>query len=60
MADARRVGHVAEFYNINPNVVPEGRVANLDKYTDRLPICLCLPLQCLNECLDRDELRDLR
>ena len=29
MADARRVGHIGEFYNINPNVTPEGRVANL-------------------------------
>ena len=53
MADARWVGHVGEFYNINPNVVPEGRATNLEVYIDRLPICLCLPLKWLNECLDR-------
>ena len=44
MADARQVGHVGEFYNINSNATPEGRVANLEEYIDRLPICLCLPL----------------
>ena len=60
MVDARRLGHVGEFYNINPNVVPEGRVANLEEYTDCFPIRLCLPLQWLNECLGRDEWKDLR
>ena len=60
MVDARRVGHVGEFYNINLNIAPEGRVANLEEYTDHLFIRLCLPLQWLNECLGRDALRDLR
>ena len=60
MADARRVGHVGEFYNINLNFAPEGRVANLEEYTNHLPIRLRLPIQWLNECLGRDEWRDLR
>ena len=60
MADARRVGHVGEFFNINPNATPEGRVSNLEEYTDRLPIRFRLPLQWLNECLGRDEWKDLR
>ena len=60
MADARWVSHVEEFYYINPNAAPEGRVANLEEYTDRLPIRLCLPLQWLNECLGRGKWKDLR
>ena len=55
MVDARRVGHVGEFFNINPNATLEGRVAKLEEYVDRLPIRLCLLLQWLNECLGRDE-----
>ena len=56
----RRVGRVGEFYNINPNATSEGKVANLEEYTDRLLIHLYLPLEWLNEFLGRDELRDLR
>ena len=59
MANARRAGHVGEFYNINPNATPEGRIVNLEEYIDHLLIRLCLPLQWLNECLGRDEWRDL-
>ena len=55
MVNARWVGYVGEFYKINLNVVPEGKVANLEEYTDRLPVHLCLLLQWLNECLSRDE-----
>ena len=44
MVDARRVGHVGEFYNINSDTAPKGRVANLEEYTDCLPIRLCIPL----------------
>ena len=60
MGDARRVVHVGEFCNINPNTASEGRVANLEEYIDRLPICLRLPLQWLNECLGGDKWSDLR
>ena len=60
MADARRVGHIGEFFNINPHATHKGRVVNLEEYTDRLPIRLYLPLQWFNECLGRDEWKDLR
>ena len=60
MADARWVGHIGELFNRNLNTIPEGRVANLEEYTDHLPIRLCLPLQWLNECLSRDYWKDLR
>ena len=53
-------GHIGEFFNINPSATQKGRIANLEDYTDGLPICLCLPLQWLNECLDRDKWKDLR
>ena len=56
MANARRVGHTGEFFNINLNATPDGRIANLKDYTSHLPIRLCLPLQWLNECLDKDKL----
>ena len=60
MANARRGCHVGEFYNINPNAAPKGRVINLEEYIDRLPIRLCLPLQWLNEYLGTDKWKDLR
>ena len=60
MADARQDGHIGEFFNINPDATPEGRIANLEDYTDRLFIHLRLSFQWLNECLDRDEWKDLR
>ena len=44
IVDARWVRHIGEFYNINLNVNPKERVANLNEYTDRLLIRLCLPL----------------
>ena len=43
MDDAWWIGHVGEFYNINPNFASDGRVANLKEYIDRLPIRLRLP-----------------
>ena len=44
MADARRDGHIGEFFNINLDATPEGIISNLKDYIDRLPIRLYLPL----------------
>ena len=44
MADARQVGHIGEFFNINLNASPEGKVPYLEEYTDHPPIHLRLPL----------------
>ena len=60
MADVRHVGREEEFFRINPSVDSTGLLADFVDRCRQLPLHLCLPIQCLNECLSKATWKELR
>ena len=60
MADARRVGCKEELFRINQGDDLTGRLADVANHCRQLPLYLRLPVQWLNECLNKAEWKELR
>ena len=59
MADARRGGREEEFFSINPGADLEGWLMDVADHCKHLPLHLHLPIQWLNECLNKVDWKDL-
>ena len=58
--DARRVGLEDEFFIINPNADPTGQLADVADHCQQPPLHFRLPVQWLNECLNKAYWKELR
>ena len=62
MADVRRAGCEEEFFSINSGANPEGQLVDVADHCRHLPLRLRLrlPVQWLNECLNKADWKYLR
>ena len=60
MVDARRASREEEFFRINQGADPTGQLLDVTDHCRQLPLHLRLPVQWLNECLDKVNWKDLR
>ena len=60
MADMTRAGREDEFFSIDPGADLEGQLTDVVNRCRHLPLHLHFPIQWMNECLSKADLKDMR